>query len=849
MLLAVFVLLSGAVLAQGTVKGVISDADTDEALLGATAAIEGTTIGTTAGLDGSFEFSAPAGTHVLLIRFVGYEEISMNVTVMNGQVTDMGLIPVKSTSIGLDEVKVIAMVATNRKTPVAVSTVKSKTIEERLGGRELPQILDFTPSVYATQQGGGYGDGRINIRGFNQRNVAVLINGIPVNDMENGWVYWSNWAGLGDATKQMQVQRGLGASNLAINSVGGTMNIITKTTDAKKGGSFKYEVTDFGNQKMTLSLSTGKLSSGTAIYFVGTRTWGEGYIPSTDVDAWSYYLSVSQDIGKKHKLAFTAIGAPQKHGQRYSWLSKEQYDKWGNKYNADWGYRDGEQLNQRKNYYHKPQFAVNWYYDINEKLFLATSAYISTGNGGGTGPLGSYAPYTATGQINWNAAVDWNSTNQGIDTTLVVNGDTMSQSKTILRNSVNNHFWYGILSTLKIDLGDNLNLMVGIDGRSYKGEHYREVRDLMGGGFYYEKYKYAVDGVAGRNQIMTVGDKIAYDNDGLVKYGGAFAQLEYESGSFTAFIAGTLSNTWYQRVDRYNYAVEADQKSEVYSKVGYNGKIGANYNINEHHNVFANAGYYSKAPDFWYLFPNYTNDVSTTDIQNESVIGFELGYGFQSRYFHANVNGYYTMWQDKSVLSRSYSSGGQDTRSFITGLDATHMGIEIEALAHVTDVFDIGILASIGDWEWQNDVQAIVTDDQTQQQDTTNVYAKGLKVGDAPQTQLGLKLQYNPFQKINLGVDIIYYDNFYAEFDPTDRDDPNDREQAYKIPAWVMTNFYAAYNFKVAKMGSQFTFNVYNVFDQVYWADAHDGSGHDEESVRGFYGFGRTFSFGWKIFF
>ena len=849
MLLAVFVLLSGAVLAQGTVKGVIRDADTDEALLGATAAIEGTTIGTTAGLDGSFEFSAPAGTHVLLIRFVGYEEISMNVTVMNGQVTDMGLIPVKSTSIGLDEVKVIAMVATNRKTPVAVSTVKSKTIEERLGGRELPQILDFTPSVYATQQGGGYGDGRINIRGFNQRNVAVLINGIPVNDMENGWVYWSNWAGLGDATKQMQVQRGLGASNLAINSIGGTMNIITKTTDAKKGGSFKYEVTDFGNQKMTLSLSTGKLSSGTAIYFVGTRTWGEGYIPVTDVDAWSYYLSVSQDIGKKHKLAFTAIGAPQKHGQRYSWLSKEKYDKWGNKYNADWGYKDGEQLNQRKNYYHKPQFAVNWYYDINEKLFLATSAYISTGNGGGTGPLGSYAPYTATGQINWDAAVDWNSTNQGLDTTYVVNGDTMSQSKTILRNSVNNHFWYGILSTLKVDLGDNLNLMVGIDGRSYKGEHYREVRDLMGGDFYYEKYKYAVDGVAGRNQIMTVDDKIAYDNDGLVKYGGAFAQLEYESGPFTAFIAGTISNTWYQRVDRYNYAAEADQKSEVYSKIGYNGKIGANYNINEQHNVFANAGYYAKAPDFWYLFPNYTNDVSTTDIQNESVIGFELGYGFQSRYFHANVNGYYTMWQDKSVLSRSYSSGGQDTRSFITGLDATHMGIEIEALAHVTDVFDIGILASIGDWEWQNDVQAIVTDDQTQQQDTTNVYAKGLKVGDAPQTQLGLKLQYNPFQKINLGVDIIYYDNFYAEFDPTDRDDPNDREQAYKIPAWVMTNFYAAYNFKVAKMGSQFTFNVYNVFDQVYWADAHDGSGHDEESVRGFYGFGRTFSFGWKVFF
>jgi len=853
LMLAVFVLLSGAVVAQGTVKGVIKDADTNEELLGATAAIEGTTIGTTAGLDGSFEFSAPAGTQVLLLRFVGYEEISMNVTVKNGQVTDLGELPMKSTSIGLDEVKIIADVAVDRKTPVAVSTVKSKTIEERLGGRELPQILDFTPSVYATPQGGGYGDGRINIRGFNQRNVAVLINGIPVNDMENGWVYWSNWAGLGDATDQIQVQRGLGASKLAINSVGGTMNIITKTTNAEKGGSLKYEVMDYGRQKMMLSLSTGKMSTGTAIYFVGSRTWGPGYADATFTDAWSYYLSVSQDIGKKHKLAFTAVGAPQKHGQRRSWLSKDQLDKWGHKYNSDWGYRGGEELNSRKNYYHKPQFAVNWYYDINEKLFLATSAYISTGNGGGSGPLGSSAPYNSLGQINWDAAVDWNSNNTGIDTTLVIDGDTASQSKSIIRNSVNNHFWYGILSTLKIDLSDNLKLMTGIDGRSYKGEHYREVRDLMGGDFYYEKYKYAIDGVAGRNQIMKVGDKIAYDNDGLVKYGGVFAQLEYVSGNWAAFLAGTVSNTWYKRIDRYNYVGTENggtsQESDVTGALGYNLKAGANYNINEQHNVFANAGYYSKAPDFNFLYPNYNNNLSTTDLQNETILGFELGYGFKSRFFHANVNGYYTMWKDKSLLSRAFSQGGQDIRSFISGLDATHMGIEIEAMAHITDVFDIGILASIGDWEWTNDVQAIVTDDQTFEQDTTNVYSKGLKVGEAPQTQLGLKLQYNPFHKIHLGTDIIYYDNFYAEFDVADRDDPNDREQAYKTPSWVMVNFYAAYDFKIAGLGSQFTLNVFNVFDQTYWGDVHDGSDHDEATARGYYGFGRTFNFGWKLFF
>ena len=90
--------------------------------------------------------------------------------------------------------------------------------------------------MYATKSCGCFGDARITIRGFAQENIAVLINGVPVNDMENGKVYWSNWAGLSDVTTAMQVQRGLGSSKLAISSVGGTINIITKTTDLEEGG-------------------------------------------------------------------------------------------------------------------------------------------------------------------------------------------------------------------------------------------------------------------------------------------------------------------------------------------------------------------------------------------------------------------------------------------------------------------------------------------------------------------------------------------------------------------------------------------------------------------------------------
>lgn len=167
-------------------------------------------------------------------------------------------------------------IAKDRKTPVAVSTIKAAEIQEKLGTQEFPEILVNTPSVYVTKQGGGFGDSRINIRGFDQRNVAVMINGVPVNDMENGAVYWSNWAGLSDVTSSMQVQRGLGSSKLAISSVGGTINVLTRSSDMKEGGTF---TSSFGNAnylKLQGSYNTGLLKNGFSASLLLSSTQGDG---------------------------------------------------------------------------------------------------------------------------------------------------------------------------------------------------------------------------------------------------------------------------------------------------------------------------------------------------------------------------------------------------------------------------------------------------------------------------------------------------------------------------------------------------------------------------------------------
>ena len=124
-----------------------------------------------------------------------------------------------SSAVSLGGIEVLAERAEERRTPVAFTDVSKAQIQTQLGSRDLPLVLSITPSVYSTAQGGGAGDARINVRGFSQRNTAVMINGVPVNDMENGWVYWSNWDGLGDAATSIQLQRGLSAVNLATPSI------------------------------------------------------------------------------------------------------------------------------------------------------------------------------------------------------------------------------------------------------------------------------------------------------------------------------------------------------------------------------------------------------------------------------------------------------------------------------------------------------------------------------------------------------------------------------------------------------------------------------------------------------
>ncbi len=912
-------LISASAFAQ--VSGTITDSETGEPLVGATVLVKGTTQGTVTDFDGNFSIEGLSdGDYDFVVSYIGYTEQEMKSTVTGGK-ADFGGFTLVPSAIGLNAVQVIASIAKDRKTPVAVSTIKGEQIEALVGNQEFPEILRKTPSIYVTKSGGGFGDARINIRGFNQRNVAVMINGIPVNDMENGWVYWSNWAGLSDVTSQMQVQRGLGATKVVVPSVGGSINIITDAAKMEKGGTVSTSVGNDGYLKVGFSLSTGLTEDGWAVTAQGTRTTGDGYIDGTQFSASSYFLSISKKIGEKHMVSFTGLGAPQWHHQRtvgnFDGVTlrtfvdpddpnnENAFTGRGTQYNHLWGNYNGEEFTWRRNFYHKPKLFLNHYWDISPKTDLKTSAYVSYGRGGGTGPRGRIngsfdtsgkfkndpAQYDQEGSYRWDDIAAWNSgqtvadfgddkqtwgeANPGVDNRRGFFADKFvntSSNGFVRRASMNAHNWTGLLSTLTTELSSDLNLSVGLDYRFYRGIHYRRIDNLLGADAYFTNRDINTQGTFITQEKESVGlanltddKKLNYYNDGLVNWLGGSAQLEYSKEKLTAFASVSLSNQAFKRIDYFNYYYNDDADNDIFedgqyfesdweSHVGYTIKTGANYNINDNHNVFVNLGTFSQQPVFDNVFINFVNQVNP-DVVNQRVYAFEAGYGFRSSAFRANVNIYNTAWTDRQFDRSVILSNGEEGLAIFSGVGQTHSGLELDFSWSPTSKLDITGMASIGNWEFSKDFTADVTNTDTNQTiGSATIFADGLKVGDAAQTTFSIGANYQIVKGLRIYADYYLADNLYAEYDIDDAQFLEPGGEVVKLPSYSLVDAGLSFNFELGGLDCTWRANVNNVLNEEYIAEL-DTNIQDDPSTpenefydnRGFFGFGTTWNTGLNI--
>lgn len=108
-----------------------------------------------------------------------------------------------------------------------------------------------------------------------------MINGIPINNPENGEVYWSNLGDLSDVVENIQVQRGLSATPYSVSSIGGMVNIISKSGFSNQNSvNIKSVISSENYKKILMSFST---SISDNLKFTGmlSRMTSDGYADQT----------------------------------------------------------------------------------------------------------------------------------------------------------------------------------------------------------------------------------------------------------------------------------------------------------------------------------------------------------------------------------------------------------------------------------------------------------------------------------------------------------------------------------------------------------------------------------------
>ena len=887
-ILLTFLFIATSAFGQNQISGLVCLKSDSNPLAGVVVKDNGSSDHCVTNINGEFVLDIPSTPTTLTLSGLGVKDLHVEVKDKD----DLGRLQMESDIYTLSDVIVTAGIGTERITPVSASTITGHYIEERLGSHEFTEILKYTPGVHANRQGGGWGDSEIYMRGFDNSNIAILVNGIPINDMETGSVYWSDWANLSDVTATMQTQRGIGTSKVSAPSVGGTINIVTKGIHAAQGGVAGISVGSHGYEKLSFAVNSGLMRSGWALSLLGSRTSGNGYFQGGDFEMYSYFINATKLLSDNHQVVLTAFGAPQKHYSRSNALTASEWQKvrelynlsdW-REYNPDYGF-DASGMRKTADYteYHKPFISLTHNWEINEKSRLNTNVYAAFGRGGS---------YSGKADEENYSEYDWYASDYGILNTKfrcpngtydyakieAINAASETGSQLIMTQIVGKQNTYGLTTTYSNKLMDNFELFGGVDVKYFVSGHTNQIIDLFGGNFYIDpcrsevsidKNSYATD--EWKTSHVGVGDVAYRDYDSYVFQKGLYTQLEYQTPVLSAFVSGALSHTTYWKYDRFYHSGDKS-RSDNANYWGGNVKGGVNYNINQYHNVYLNAGFISRAPYFKSgAFMSATSSNVINDMaKNEKSATIELGYGFHNEYIAVGLNGYLTEWLDKSMTKK-----GKIVEQYyinMTGVNSRHMGVEFEFKGRPARWVEMTAMLALGDWRWTSDnvkgyaynlnSQAVTPDGDITNPGAENhawaiINMKDIKVGGSAQTTAAIDVMFTPFDGFRVGGGYAYYGRNYAFYSLSGSSLKLGKEMyvadPWEIPAYGCLDLRASYQLELGKNKITFFCNMSNALDTTYiekaWNPSNVASSRqdvDPSGVYMFYGLGRNWNAGVK---
>ena len=701
-------------------------------------------------------------------------------------------------------------------------TVSATDLDAEIAGQDVSGILRSSRDVFNSTAGYNFGAARFRVRGLGGEYNPVSINGVLMNDLENGYASWALWGGLNDVTRWSETGTGVSASRYNFGGIGGWSNLDLRASQLRKGIRLSYARTNRNYRNRTMATyNTGMMANGWALSASGSvRSADEGYVPGTFYSAGAYFLSVEKKINAKHSFGFVGFGAPIVSGRQGLAVQEAQNLTDDHYYNPNWGFQDGKKRNANVSNDHKPVFVLSHYFKPDDHTTWNTSLLYTFGRDGYTALnwydapdprpdyyryLPSYYSDTNPGiaadlteawqndpnssQINWDQLYFANMKNlytvqnaEGIQG----NNITGMRSKYIVEDRRADPTRIALSSVWSRELKDQFHLSIGASYNSQKTHYFKVIEDLLGADYWLDYDQFASrdsdDPNAAQNDLNTpnhvvrVGDTFGYDYNIKTNLANVFGQVEKKWRKVEGYFGASASNTTFWRDGFFQKALFPDNSlgnSEKQSFITGGVKGGAVYKLSGRQYLTANAAFMTDAPTARsaYLSPR-TRDAVVDGLTTEKALSGDIGYEVRMPRVRGRATLYYVHTTD-GIWSRSFYHDVY--RTFVnysmTGVAQKNVGLELAADVKLSPTWQLTAVYAEGQYLYDSRPTATVTRDNSDTALATGrtVYWKNYRVGGMPQRAASLGLRYNAPKYWSIGANVNYFGNIYLDPNPDRR--------------------------------------------------------------------------------
>ncbi|MDE6740740.1 MAG: TonB-dependent receptor [Muribaculaceae bacterium] len=679
----------------------------------------------------------------------------------------------------LDAIEVTANRA-GVKTPVAFTNVTAKDIAKSNDGRDIPSLLEMTPSIISTgDAGAGIGYSSLRVRGTDGSRINITANGVPINDSESHNVYWVNMPDIASSLNDIQIQRGAGTSTNGAGAFGASINMLTDYPATERSALVSASYGSFNSNRETVKVSSGLFGDHWSVDARISHIGSDGYIDRAFTQLWSYMgqLAYRSDNTTLRLLAF---GGKERTYMAWDYASKEQMEEYGRRYNpcGEYTASDGSVAyypDQCDNFtQHHFQLLFNQY--VGQYVTLNATLHYTKGDG-------YYDQYKTKRTL----------AEYGLEPFLDAEGNLVKKSDLIRLKFNDNDFGGGMVNVRYQK--DALTLVGGGAANWHRGNHFGKVkwvRNFIGAIDPLQEY-YSNTGRKFDSNVFIRGD---------YSFGGGFsAYADFQYRHIDYSIRGVSDN--------YDWNIEGMGILNLKRKWDFfNPKLGVSYNAGAHR-AYASWSVAHKEP----TRDNFTDSDPEHYPVAERMFDYEAGYSYGTSLFNIGAGLYYMDYKDQLVVTGELSDTGNAISVNVP--KSYRMGIELQGALRPVNWFDWQINATLSRNRIKDFTEYIYEDE------WTNPIA--IECGDTPIAFSPDFILHNAFNFNVKGFEASLMSRYVSSQYMN-----NARSAEAKLDSYFVSDLSLAYTFKKIQgmKNLRVGLTVYNLFNEKYCNNGYAGAGY-----------------------